>query len=386
MRRGNQDGQGRLKVNSPLRSLTIVHVLGSYGIGGAEQVALELASRQRRAGHIVHVVALSRGALEPNAARFHAERVGVHQLAKLGPTVDPTLPLRLAVHLRWLGADIVHSHNPMPLIYCAPAAKLARVPHVYTKHGANKTAGANRLRQLTSRLVDKFVAVSEQTARDAVEQGEMTREGLAVIENGIDLSASGRNDEDRGTIRRELGIEDSALVIGTVGRLSAIKNQPLLVRACAPLLNSQVQLVLVGEGPHRPAVEAAIRDSGVSPFIHLLGQRMDVRRILSSLDVFALTSDNEGLPLAIPEAMAAGLPVVSTAVGGIPDVVRDGETGKLVPAGDETALRSALDVLIHDHALRHEYGTRGRELAVTRYSARAMYDSYMDIYGTLLNR
>lgn len=373
-------------ISSPQSHLTIAHVLVSYGVGGAEQVALDLASRQRREGHVVHVIALTGGPLEANAARFHAARVGVHQVAKLGPTVDPTLPLRLGMHLRWLGADIVHSHNPMPLIYSTPAAKLAGIPHVHTKHGANTTAGARSLRRVAARYVDKFVAVSEQTARDAVAQSEVTREELLVIENGIDLSASGRNDAERAAIRQELGIIDDATVIGTVGRLSHIKNQPLLVRACSPLLGPKVQLVLVGEGPHRPAVEDAIRDSGASQYIHLLGQRMDVRRILSALDIFALTSDNEGLPLAIPEAMAASLPVVSTAVGGIPDVVRDGETGKLVPAKDEAALREALRVLVDDRELARRYGELGQELALQRYSAQAMFDAYMAVYGELLTR
>ncbi len=272
----------------------------------------------------------------------------------------------------------------MPLIYCAPAARLARVPHVYTKHGANKTAGANRVRRLASRLVDSFVAVSEQTARDAIEQGEITRDKLQVIENGIDLSGSGRNERDRAAIRQELGIGEAATVIGTVGRLSSVKNQPLLIRACAPLLGSNLHLVLVGEGPNRPAVATAIRESGAGAFIHLLGQRMDVKRILSSFDVFALTSDNEGLPLVIPEAMAAGLPVVSTNVGGIPDVVVDRETGRLVPPGNEAELNGALVELTSDRALAVTYGSNGQSVALRRYSAEVMYTRYMDTYAQLL--
>jgi glycosyltransferase involved in cell wall biosynthesis len=253
---------------------------------------------------------------------------------------------------------------------------------IHTKHGENPdTARRTLLRRYASRLANVFVAVSRQTVIEAEQQGEVAVGMGVVIENGIDLDAFVPNTEARVRVRSELEIPPDAQVTGTVGRLSPIKNQPMLVRAVAPLLGPGHHLVIVGDGPHRQTVEAEIHQSGKAAFTHLLGRRTDVHDLLPALDVFVLTSDSEGLPMVLPEAMACALPVVSTDVGGIADVIADGRTGYLVPKGDDATLRARIQQLLCDAELLHAMGTRAREVSLSRYSATRMRDRYLEKYN-----
>jgi glycosyltransferase involved in cell wall biosynthesis len=174
-------------------------------------------------------------------------------------------------------------------------------------------------------------------------------------------------------------------VIGTVGRVDEVKNQTMLVAAAAPLLGDKVRLVIVGDGPARAALDAAVAALPHPEHVHVLGRRMDVDRLLPGFDVFALSSVSEGLPLVVPEAMAAALPVVSTAVGGIPGVIEDGATGLLTPV-DEDTMRQRLAALAGDRDRARAMGMRARELALSRYSADRMLDDYLALYEKALAR
>src|SRR5213078_1005000 len=157
-----------------------------------------------------------------------------------------------------------------------------------------------------------------------------------------------------------LGIDADAWVIGTVGRIAVEKNHALLVKAIAPLVGPRTRLIIAGDGQLLPAVTELTGSLGVAPFVHLLGARGDVPDILNALDTFVLSSDLEGLPLVVLEAMATGLPVVSTRVGGVPNVLDEGQTGFLVPAGDEPALRDRVAQLRTDPATNRAVGERAR--------------------------
>jgi glycosyltransferase involved in cell wall biosynthesis len=291
----------------------------------------------------------------------------------------------LAAYLRRVNADVVHTHNPHPVIYGAPAARLARVPCVHTKHGANVASKrSSLLRRVTSRLSTVVVGVSAETARQACAQGEATKSRVQVIDNGINVEQYARDSAVGLSVRDELGIPRDAVVVGTVGRMVAAKNQVLLVRAMATLVSPSVHLVIVGDGPLRGDVESAREACEGKHYIHLLGRRLDVVRLLSAFDVFALSSDTEGLPMVLPESMACSLPIVATAVGGIPGVVNQGKDGFVVPPGDESALRDAIQTLVTDDALRETMGKAASESAAQRYSAYAMHAKYEALYVSLL--
>jgi len=364
---------------------SIVHVLSSFGVGGQERVALDLAIGQKQRGHRVSVISLAPGPDGAMADEFREHGIAVDRVEKRGEGIDLGLVPRLARALRSLGAQVVHTHNPLPLIYGAPAARLAGAAAIHTKHWRNPSGRGNRLlRRAAAQLAHAFVAVSETTAEQARDQHDAPRSRMHTIANGIRLDRYHPDTEARAAARVELGLGD-AFVVGHVGRLDSYKNQAMLVRAMAPMLSSRVRLVIVGDGPARAEVEAAVAALAEPRWVVLTGRRMDVPRLMPAFDVFAMSSQTEGLPLVVPEAMAAGLPIVTTAVGGIPTVVEEGETGLLVPV-DEAALRKALQTLGADPERARTMGTRARAVALERYSSERMVDSYLALYQNAISK
>ena len=367
--------------------LQIAHLLSSLELGGQERVALDLAAGQVRAGHRVTAVSLAPAPDGRLASEFLEAGAMVVRVERRRRGADPALVLRLA---RWLGAnrvDLVHTHNRMALMYGAPAGRLARIAVVHTKHGRNPgTAMQLVAARLAARCVDAFVAVSHETALFARGRREVADSRLSVIPNGIELGRFHRDPSARDRVRAELGIAPEAWVVGTVGRLSPEKNQALLVRAVAPLLDDRHRLLVAGDGPLRGSLAGLVSSLGTSDFVHLLGARRDVPEILNALDAFVLSSDSEGLPLVIPEAMATGLPVVATRVGGVPDVLEDGRTGFLVPSGDEVGLRDRLVRLRDDRALGLAIGAAARAAAQARFSSERMLREYLELYARVLSR
>ena len=206
--------------------LSIVHVLSSFGVGGQERVALDLAIGQRARGHRVGVISL---APPPDGAmvdEFREHGIAIDRVVKRGG-LDASLVPRLTRALRRHRADVVHTHNPLPLIYGAPAARLAGAAAIHTKHGMNPGSRAHRLlRRAAARLTHAFVAVSETTAQQALLQHDTVSTKLHTIPNGIRLDRYAPDAEARAAARVELGLGD-AWVVGTVGRLDASKNQAM---------------------------------------------------------------------------------------------------------------------------------------------------------------
>ena len=355
--------------------MRIAEVVFSLDIGGQERLVLRMAQAFHELGHDVHVVTLTGG----GALRSELGPIAVHDVVRRS-AFDATLYPRLWRLFRSLRPDVVHTHNSVPLHFAAPAARLARVPcTVHTKHGhiAYSKHSVHWGRAAT-RFVDHFVAVSKDTAATAERIERPRPERLAVIENGIPLGKFAPDDAARNAIRDELGIPRDALVVGSVGRLVEEKDYPLLVRAMAPILGERVRLVIVGEGIVRAEIEAAITPA-IRDFVTLTGARRDVARVLCAFDVFASSSRAEGLPLALAEAMASRLPIVATAVGGVPDIVPP-QIGMLVPHGDPQALRAAIQRLLDDPGLRSSMGEAARQYALGRFAEERMLERYLALY------
>jgi glycosyltransferase involved in cell wall biosynthesis len=361
--------------------MVVAHVLSSLQIGGGERMALELAAGQLAAGNDVMVVSLAPPPDGPLAEVFRARGIDVQRVAKR-PGFDLTLPVRLTALFRRRRVGVVHTHNRQPLIFGAPAGKLAGAKVVHTRHGPGRgTRREQWLRRAAGTLVDAYVAVSPELATLARELGDCADGKLKVIENGIDLGKFGGAAGERAAARAELGIPPDAWVVGSVGRLAREKDYPLLVRAAAPLLGPAGRLLLVGDGGEAAAIRAEIDARGVTPFVSLAGVRHDIPRCLAAMDAFALSSRLEGLPLCALEAMAAGLPVVATAVGGLPGLIEDGVTGLLVPAGDEQALGRALATLRDDPPRARAMAERGQAHVRRLYASDAMVRRYLELYA-----
>lgn len=365
-------------------ALTIAHLVQWYELGGGESVALHLAARQVQAGHEVHVAALSSGD-GPLASEFRQRGVQVHNVEHLRGGFDPLIYGRLFSFFWNLRPQVVHTHDPHSLAYAAAPARMRGAAVVHTKHGADAEEGLGLwLMRAGALFVDAMAAVSEETAQSARDNREVTAAKLRVIENGIDLQHFAPDDRERQSVRDELGIPADAWVAGAVGRLEEVKNHALLLRAMAPMLGRKAHLVLVGDGSLRSELASqasALGDGATS--VHLLGMRRDIARLSKALDAFVISSDSEGLPLGLLEAMAGALPVASTAVGGIPKVIADGETGLLCPAGNAEALRVQLERLRDDPELAKRLGRGARQVVEQRYSLDHTVDQYMQLYDVL---
>jgi glycosyltransferase involved in cell wall biosynthesis len=355
--------------------MRIVHVVQGLGIGGQERLVVQLSHELARRGHEPAIVSLSPG----GEVRAEARGIPVYDTPR-PDHADPSLVTRLAALLHHLRADVVHTHNPSPMIHGIPAALLSGVERrVHTKHGKN-VYGRRGLwvARAVVRTLDALVAVSPETAHVALLKERVAESRLHVVPNGIPLAGLGRDEDARARIRAELGIARDAFVVGSVGRLAVEKEYPSLVRAIAPMLSPRMHLVLVGDGEARPAVEASIpRDRAA--FVTLTGLRRDVPALLAAFDLFVLSSRTEGLPLAVPEAMASALPVVATAVGGLPSVVKR-DCGVLVPFGDQTALGRAIDEMARDPSRTRAMGEAARRHAFASFSIERMADDYERIY------
>jgi sugar transferase (PEP-CTERM/EpsH1 system associated) len=361
--------------------MIITHVVSSLAIGGQEKMILDLAAGQAARGHHLSVVSLAEGDAGPLASAFEAKGVTVRHLAKR-PGVDVTLGVRLARLFRRERVDVVHAHNRMALLYAAAPGKLAGATTVYTRHGPGVGSSAQRwFRRAAGLFLDAYVAVSPEMLTLARQQRDCDPKKLQAIDNGVDLRRFRADPEARAAARRALGLSPTAWVVGTVGRLAPEKSYDLLIKAAAPLLGAESRLVIVGDGPEAPRLRAVVTEAGVDAFVHLTGKRDDVAALLCAFDVFALSSKMEGLPLVILEAMATELPIVSTAVGGIPGAVADGQTGLLSPPGDVAALRERLQALAGDRQRARQLGLAGQKVALARYSSERMVNDYLALYG-----
>ena len=243
------------------------------------------------------------------------------------------------------------------------AAAATRVPiRIFTVHGWAFSAYsglASRLYRVSDRLMAPLttvtICVSEQELAAGLEAGTCRAERSVVIHNAVDVAAAPRSRHDRPVPR-----------LIAVGRLKAPKDFLTLVRALARLPEGGFEALLVGDGPDRGEIEDEIRELGVEGRVQLAGERSDVPALLADSDVFVLSSRSEGLPVSVLEAMAAELPVVASNVGGLGELVVDGETGLLVPPGDPEALAEALGRLIEDRELRRRLGaSRPRSCGAT---------------------
>lgn len=290
--------------------------------------------------------------------------------------------------------QIVHTHTAKAGFVGRVAARLAGVPiviHTYHGHvlhgyyGPRKTEMLRRMEASLARISDHIVAVSQQVKQDLVTYGIAPYQKIRVIHLGFDLAPFRASSACRGQFRRELGIGPEPL-IGIVGRLFPIKNHRLFLDAAKKIveLNPDARFVIVGDGTLRPDLEAHAHDLGIADRVIFAGWRQDTYRIYADLDVLVVSSDNEGTPVSAIEAMAAGKPVVATAVGGLPDLIADGETGYLVPPRSGDALAVAVTKVICNPEVAGRIGRAAQQAACERFDEKRLIADMESLYRELL--
>lgn len=357
-------------------------MIKGLGPGGAEQLLLSIArsvDHDRFAFHVSHVF----GHKDQLVAPLVAAGVSVTSLGARR-TLDARWLLALRRDLRRTRPDVIHVHSPLVAAVTRLIARTLRPrpPIVTTEHNTWPAYGwftrlANRL---TFRLDDVHLAVSE-AVRGSMPPG--FRDMTEVIVHGVELDSIAAQRDERDKVRLELGIGPDDIVICTVANFRWHKGYPDFLAAARAVIDRGCDVVFlaIGQGPLEADIRTRQLELGLGERVRLLGYRPDAIRVLAGSDIFVLASLEEGLPIALMEALAIGLPVVATDAGGIPDAVRNGVEGIVVPRGDHLALAEALVTLARDVELRLSMATaaqtRGREFDISRAVRRTteIYDA-----------
>jgi glycosyltransferase involved in cell wall biosynthesis len=387
---------GEPRHSDPAPRSRICHVITLLELGGAQQNTLHTVAHLDRRRFQVSLIAGSGGYLDAEAAAI--PDLEVHLLPELRREIhagrDLLALVRLVAILRKMQPDLVHTHSSKAGILGRWAAHLAGVPQVvHTIHGF----GFHRRMPLLKRclfqtleiwaapLTTRFLAVSRANLEAGVRAGLFPREKAGILRSGVVL-APFRNGISAGSLRADLGIPSGAPLAGMVACLKPQKAPTDFVAAAARVATRlpEAHFLLVGDGELRGEVEEDVRRLGLAGRFHLLGWRRDIPRIFKNLDLLVLTSLWEGLPRVVPEAMAAGVPVVATRVDGTPEVVREGETGFLVEPHDVENLSERIVWLLSHREAAQRMGERGRG-RVEEFDIDVMVRRQEDLYEELLS-
>ena len=383
------------------RPIRVLRVIARLNVGGPALHVTYLTRGLAERGYETTLVAgdVARG---EESMAFVAERSGVSVVPlpglsrELSPLRDAVAAWRLARIIRAVRPDVVHTHTAKAGAVGRAAALLAgrRPVVVHTFHGHVLRGYFGRVGTLVFRAIetalarvsDRLVAVSPEVRDELVGLGVAPASKFSVIRLGIELEPRVSFEGDPIETRRRLGIDADRFVVGWFGRMTAVKRTDDLLATLAALRERGVDalLLLVGDGDDREHLEARAHDLGLARACLFLGYQEDVAPWYAICDVVVLTSASEGTPVTIIEALAAARPVVATAVGGVPDVVDEGETGFLVPQGDTQALAERLEVLALDPARRATMGETGRDRVLRRYAVERLVGDVDDLYRELL--
>ncbi|MBS0370663.1 MAG: TIGR03088 family PEP-CTERM/XrtA system glycosyltransferase [Proteobacteria bacterium] len=367
----------------------IIHIVYSFDVGGLENGIVNLINRMpvERFRHMIVALAYCSPSFCQRIQRSDVEFVSINKGSGHGFRLYP----KIYRMLRQLKPAVVHTRNLAALEMVVPAW-LAGVPlRLHGEHGWDNSDPDGRsrkyrlLRKLYSPFVSRYIALSRTIESYLVERVGIEAGRIRRICNGVNA--------DRfvpASTRREISgspFNDPDLVVfGTVGRQQAVKDQPTLVRAFGMFVRTneeaakRARLILVGNGPLADSLTELVKSEGLDGLVWMAGERSDVPEIMRGLDVFVLPSQAEGISNTLLEAMASGLPVVATAVGGNPELVVDQQTGLLVPALDPQAMGSGFAALFNDPARARSMGAAGRERVLTNFSMDAMIGNYLALY------
>ncbi len=380
------------------RPIKVLRIIARLNVGGP---AIHVAQLTARLGPPAYDSTLVCGSIGPDEGdmTYYAEALGVRPvlLPALGRELHPLRDLATLWHLyrliRQYRPDIVHTHTAKAGFVGRVAAWLAGVPvivhtfHGHVLHGyfsPAKTRLFLLLERLTGRMATAIITLTDSLRDELAETYRVApREKFRVLGLGLDLAPFAGTPRKTGAFRAAWGIPAEAPLIGIVGRLVPIKNHALFIEAAARIRAALpgARFVIVGDGETRAAVQAQVAALGLAEAFIFAGWQRDLAPVYSDLDALVISSDNEGTPVAVIEALAGGCPVVSTAVGGVPALLEEGAFGALVPAGDAPALAAALVA-----TLQHPPDVApARAAMLARYSVERLVADMDALYRALLD-
>lgn len=370
----------------------LAFVVTTLVTGGAERVLQHLLLRLRDRFDVELITLREPG---PLGEELRAEGVPVFSGLTGHGRLDPLLLPRLRRLLGERRYDAIYFLDHAHAVFYGTIASLgtsvrARVMPVHTTGQWNGAPSLRRPIRMVRGRLDRIIAIAETQKRYLIETEHVPEKQLVVIPNGIPLlqPAEAQRAGECAAVRRELEVEPGALVVGITAVLRPEKNHELLLDAFASVarLHSAAELWIVGDGPRRAELQERASRGGLSSRVRFLGARRDARRLMAGMDLAVLASHPrvETLPLSLLEAMDASQPIVATRVGALAEMVEEGRSGYLVPAGDADALARRIAELLSDPAARAAFGRRGAEIARERYSAERMADATAALLYDLL--
>jgi glycosyltransferase involved in cell wall biosynthesis len=370
----------------------VFFLLDSLNVGGTETQAVELAIRLDSARYEVTLGCLrARG---PLLERMAGSAVSVREFYPKGgfDSIHGMYQMfRLAIFLRWGGFRIVHTHDLYANLLGIPAAAIARVPVIISSqrdlahldlYKTRRRVWLRRLQKLSTAVLTNAGAV-----RDAVvAENHFPPEKVRVIHNGVDMQKFAHGSRDRGWLKQGSAQEKWIALVGNMH--SDVKGHPWLIAAAGDIAKQfpETRFVLLGDGELRKDFERQVAELGLGGHFLFLGRRDDVPRILACCDIAVLPSKAEGLPNAVLEYLAVGLPTVATRVGGNAEIIQDGKTGLLVPPEDSSALAEAILRLLRDPGFAAILGKDGREYVAAEFSFQKMIEKTDQLYTELLRK
>jgi glycosyltransferase involved in cell wall biosynthesis len=378
-----------------LRPLAILHLITRLDRGGSSDCTLLQAIGSARRGH--RVTLACGPSQDPSALVLEArgvpglDVVEVPGLRRDLSPVDDARAFRFLVHLlRSRSFDVVHTHTSkagaLGRLAAALSSRAAVVhqPHghlFYGYHGRMGTRLVIFAERILAPLARRQIVLSWRGAEEHLARGVGRPEQFTVIRSGIDLRPFRWTSRRRAVSRERLGLREDEFAVGTLCRLEPIKGVEELLRGfvLAAVSRPRLRLIIAGDGPLRHRLIETARAAGILPRVTLTGAWVSAPDFLPALDLFALVSHNEGMGRALVEAMAAGLPVLATDVGGMPEVLEEGRAGLLVPAGDEEAIARAIGRLMDNGTLRGDLARRGRARSVV-FGAGRMVHALLRVY------
>lgn len=354
-------------------------------IGGAEQVIYNLIENTDPSKYDVSILCLDHS-MGPFGIQLQKKGYKVRTLNRK-PGFDLSLIKKIRRYIIHHHIDILHCHQYTPFVYGVLGAAFSPCKVIFTEHGRfypdHRKFKRVLVNPLLNLLSDQVTAISAATREALITFENFPKENIKVIYNGIDDSKYLLPHDE--ALKNSFGIPSGAPVLGTVARLDSIKNHPMMIKALKIVQKTfpETVLLIVGDGPEGEDLKSLVSQHGLSSYVFFTGFREDAHLFYKIMDIFLLTSFSEGTAMTLLEAMATSLPCIVTNVGGNPEIVKDKETGFIIPSDDEKTLAAKICKLFRNEGLKKQFGKAGRRKFEEKFTIDNMVRSYQVIYNKL---